>query len=266
MGFEPGTLGKTGFMAGPLGLGSSYGVGAKGVEMAYERGVNYFYWAWRRSGGMRDALRHINKTNRGKVFITITSLLPTETMIRYSVHRALKALGTDYMDALQFYLRKDKPVMPRLQLDAALKLKDEGKVRYIAVTGHHRPNFPRFAGEVFSDVAHVRYNAIHRGAEQDVFPRLPPKGDPARPGVVAFTVTSWRQLIKARPEKIGGLRVPTAGDCYRFAMSHPDVDVALSGPADEEQTRHALDAVDRGPMTEEELEWMRDVGRRLYKK
>ncbi|VAX16829.1 hypothetical protein MNBD_NITROSPINAE04-1354 [hydrothermal vent metagenome] len=263
--FEPRVFGKTGARVGPLGIGSSYGIDAKGVEEAFERGVNYFYWGWRRRDGMRDGLRYILRQNREKAFITIPSLAPTNPMIRYSVERALKALNTDYIDGLHFFLRKEKPPW-RSQLEPALKLKEEGKIQHIGISSHHRPNFPDFLGEPFSEFYHVRYNAKHRGAESDVFPKLPPKGDPDRPGIVAFTVTSWKQLIKANPKKLGDLAIPTAGDCYRFALSHPDVDVCITGAANAEQMRHALDAIDKGPMTDDELGWMRKVGDRLYKK
>ena len=39
-------LGKTGLMAGRLGLGAGYGAPAAAFEEAFERGCNYFYWTW----------------------------------------------------------------------------------------------------------------------------------------------------------------------------------------------------------------------------
>ncbi|VAX23318.1 hypothetical protein MNBD_NITROSPINAE02-992 [hydrothermal vent metagenome] len=262
--FERKVFGKTGFTAGPLGIGSSYGPSGKSIEEAFDRGVNYFYWGWRRRAGMRDGLREVVSKNREKAFITINVIVPSYFLIKRSVTKSLKALGTDYIDGIQFYLRSGG--LWQSQIDTALQLKEEGLIRHIGVSSHHRPAFEKFLGEPFSDFYHVRYNAKHRGAEKDVFPLMPPKGDERRPGMVAFTVTSWAQLIKASSAKLGGLPTPTAGDCYRFAMSNPDIDICITGPANDEQMRHALDAVDKGPMSEEELTWMRDVGDRLYKK
>ncbi|QUV85496.1 hypothetical protein [Chloracidobacterium aggregatum] len=37
-------LGSTGLQVSRIGLGSSYGIGAREVEAAYERGINYLYW------------------------------------------------------------------------------------------------------------------------------------------------------------------------------------------------------------------------------
>lgn len=262
--FTPRVLGKTGFMAGPLGVGSSYGVGARGIEEAFERGVNYFYWAWARRQGMRKGLRNICRKNREKVFISITSLVPTGPMIRFSVTRVLRALQTDYVDGLLFFLFKNRPLF-KSQIEPALRLKEQGLVRHIGFSSHHRPNFPRFAKEPHIDIEHIRYNAIHRGAETEVFPHLPPKGSKERPGVVIFTATSWRQIITADPKKLAGLKIPTAGDCYRFVLSHPDVDVCLTGPSNDNEMRHALDAIEKGPMTEDELNWMRAVGTAIKK-
>ena len=82
---------------------------------------------------------------------------------------------------------------------------------------------------------------------------------PRRPGVVAFTATRWGSLLDPRlvPE---GERTPGASDCYRFALSHPQVDVCLSGPRDAAQLDEALRAVELGPLDDAEMAWMRRVG------
>jgi hypothetical protein len=39
----------------PIGIASSYGVGGRDVERAFERGVNFFYWGMKRVGeSVRD--------------------------------------------------------------------------------------------------------------------------------------------------------------------------------------------------------------------
>ena len=77
------------------------------------------------------------------------------------------------------------------------------------------------------DILMVRYNAAHRGAETDIFPHLAAHGT----GVVSHTATRWRRLLtrpRAWPE---GQPVATAGQCYRFVLSHSDVHVALTAPS-----------------------------------
>ncbi|MFQ5432249.1 MAG: hypothetical protein ACE5EN_07050 [Nitrospinota bacterium] len=45
IGFPPGPLGKTGVSAGRLGIAGGFGAPSEAVEMAFERGCNYFYYA-----------------------------------------------------------------------------------------------------------------------------------------------------------------------------------------------------------------------------
>ena len=47
-------------------------------------------------------------------------------------------------------------------------------------------------------------------------------------------------------------------------LSHPDVDVVLCGPANNEHVREACTALAKGPLDEEELAWMRRVGDHDY--
>ena len=112
------------------------------------------------------------------------------------------------------------------------------------------------------DVIHFRYNAVHTGAESDIFPYIPGQ---KRPGMVAYTATSWRQLMD--PRKVPkSEKVPTAGDCYRFVLTRPEVDVCMTGPANSAQMAHALEALRQGPMSETELAWMRRVGAAIHGK
>ena len=52
----------------------------------------------------------------------------------------------------------------------------------------------------------------------------------------------------------------TAGDCYRWCLSSPHVDVVLSGAGSSEQMQENLAALEKGPVTAEEDEWMRRFG------
>ena len=251
------TLGRTGRDVCRLGISASYGVPAAGVRMAFDRGVNYFYFGTIRRAGFAQALRELRPC-RDRMCLIVQSYSRLASLIAPSLERALHAIGYDYADALLLGLWY-RPVYPRI-LDACRKLRERGLIRHIALSVHKRPLIPQLsAGDL--DIFHVRYNAVHTGAERDVFPALP--RDIPRPGIVAFTATSWGQLLK--PGKIPpGEPVPTASDCYRFVMSHPDVDVCMTGPSTEQHVREMLCALDRGPMEEQELAWMRRVGQAIY--
>ena len=131
----------------------------------------------------------------------------------------------------------------------------------MGASGHNRPLFPEMAKDPRFDVFHVRYSTPHRGGEMDLFPHLPDN----RPGIVSFTATRRMSLVRSRriPEKE---KRPTAGDCYRFALSHLSVDVVITAPSKTTQMRENLAEVSKGPMTEEEKAWMRRIGDYVYGK
>ncbi len=56
----------------------------------------------------------------------------------------------------------------------------------------------------------------------------------------------------------------TAGDCYRFCLTSPDVDVVLTGPRNVAELRDNLAALDKGPLSPEEMVFMRDFGRAVH--
>jgi len=128
--------------------------------------------------------------------------------------------------------------------------------RFLAISSHNRKLFPELAKENVFDIFHIRYSAAHRGAESESFPCLQGEG---RPGLVSYTATRWGQLLydKKMPP---GEPPPSASDCYSFVLSHPAVDICMTGPRNLAQMREALMTLDRGPMSEDELARMRKIG------
>jgi predicted aldo/keto reductase-like oxidoreductase len=70
-------------------------------------------------------------------------------------------------------------------------------------------------------------------------------------------------LAKSKKIPADGRR-PTAGDCYRFVLSNPYVDVVITGPSNARQLEENLTEVAKGPMNSEELRWMRRIGDYVY--
>ena len=56
----------------------------------------------------------------------------------------------------------------------------------------------------------------------------------------------------------------TAGDCYRYCLSSPHVDVVLTGPSSTEQFHENLAALGQGPLSEDEEAWMRRFGSAVH--
>jgi len=257
-------LGRTGLKVGRLGIASGYGAPAEAIEEAFERGCNYFTWGTVIKGynpKMRRALKNIvAKGQRDRLVLAAFTYAHSNFFTERMLRRGLKSAGLNHADVLILgYFSRS---VPRRLIDGALEMRKKGLVRFIGLSSHNRKLLGGLAKDGDFDVLHLRYNAAHRGAETDIFPFLGEKRE-ERPGTVAFTATRWGKLLK--PEYAGPGGTPaTAADCYRFVLSHPAVDVCMSGAKTAEQMRQNLALLDAGPMTEAELVRMRFIGDAAY--
>ncbi|WP_248342987.1 aldo/keto reductase [Anaeromyxobacter paludicola] len=251
----PAFAGKRAFR---LGLSASYGLDEAGIREALDRGMNYVFWN-PMAKKLTRVLREVARTRREELILATGptfGFLPGS--LRKRVERALTVLGTDYLDVFQLYWLGKMSAFTPAVVDELVRLKAEGKVRALGCSIHDRPRAGRLAEDSPLDLLMIRYNAAHPGAEREIFPHLAAR----RPAVVAYTATSWTKLL--RPPKGWKGKVPTAGDCYRFCLTSPHVDVVLSAPGTPERLRENLLALERGPMSEEELAWMRELGRVVH--
>jgi aryl-alcohol dehydrogenase-like predicted oxidoreductase len=246
-------LGRTELLSSPLGLGSSFGVGGADVEHAFERGINYFYWGSYRRSGFGKAVRKLAGQHRDRMVIVVQSYARVAATMGPSLGSALRTLDIERADFLLLGWWNAHP--PARIMDAARRLRDKGRCRHIMISCHDRLAFEHYAKDKDITAIMVRYNAAHPGAEHEVFPKL--GEDP--PGVISYTATRWGDLINPALTPAGE-PTPRASDCYRFALSNPSVQVCIAGTKDRSELDEAMAALDRGPMSAEELAWMRRVG------
>ncbi|MBX9603310.1 MAG: hypothetical protein K2X35_20060 [Bryobacteraceae bacterium] len=236
---------------GPIAFGASYGLPAKAVERAVERGCNYMIWGSIQRDGMARGLRAL-KGRRDSFVLGVCSYARLPRLLTRGVEKDLRTLQADYADMLVLgywngavwgYVREE-----------AQRLRDRGLVRHIALSTHRSPVIVSDARDAAS-VFHLRYSAADTRVEHEVMPCLPSP----KPGLVAFTATSWGRLCNPRKTPPGEA-TPRASDCYRFVLSNPAIDCVMTGPANEAEAEEAISTVERGPMDPDELAWMRRVG------
>jgi aryl-alcohol dehydrogenase-like predicted oxidoreductase len=189
----------------------------------------------------------------------IQAFIRSPSGVEKSLMRGLESLGLDYADILLLGWYNKQPKVKTL--DVVDKLREKGAFRYLGISGHKRSRFPEFAKDLRYDLFQVRYNAANRGADVDLFPHLPSE----RPGIITFTATRRMSLTKSRKIPTEEKR-PTAGDCYRFVLTNPAVDVVITGPSNQRQLEENIQEVAKGPLTEEESAWMRRIGDYVYGK
>lgn len=255
-------LGKTGLKVGRLGIASGYGAPAAAIEEAFEHGCNYMTWGTVIKGylpSMRKAIRNIvTGGRREQIVLAMFSYAHQSFLTEHFLVKGLKSAGLDYTDILILGYFSRRP--SQRIIDSAIKLKEKGLIRFLGLSSHNRRLFPQLHQEGVFDVFHIRYNAVHRGAETEVFPFLTGQ---TKPGVVNFTATAWGKLLNPRKVPAGEMP-PTAAECYRFVLSNPAVDVCMTGARTVEEMRENLAVLEQGPMTGEEQARMRCIGDHIY--
>jgi aryl-alcohol dehydrogenase-like predicted oxidoreductase len=239
------------------------------VFYALDRGVNFLNWP-----GLAEG------PTAGDAFsAAVTSLGPRRQSVvvcaqfgardaaeaAAELQSALTILGTDYIDVLTLYYVESSDeweaiTSPHGALRYLQDAKRDGVIRRIGVTSHQRKLAARMASSGLLDLVMVRYNAAHRGAEQDVFPVTQSLGLP----VIAYTALRWGALLRSTPEDPRGFSVPRASDWYRFVLQHPAVAVTLAAPqtrAELDENLQGLEAT--GPLGNEQYTSLAEHGERV---
>jgi aryl-alcohol dehydrogenase-like predicted oxidoreductase len=208
-------------------------------------------------------MRSLSRRHRDELVLTVQSYSRLPTLVGPSVEVALRRAGLEHFDVLLLGMRNARPSDD--YHEAFERLRDAGKVRFLAVSTHNRPILPSLFHEYEEgrspyDVFMFRYNAVHRGAEKDVLPFVPRERPP---GLISYTTTRWGHLLDPKRMPPGETPV-AASDCYRFALTRGEIDVVLCGPADAEQMDEALRALDRGPLDDEEMARICHIGDFIY--
>jgi len=250
-------LGSKGWPVFRLGFAATYRPGERTIRRALDHGVNYLF-GFAVDTNLTAVVRGMTAGQREKVILATGGYnwLVGHGSLKKSLDKALCRYRTDYIDVFHFLgivRRKDFPPRIEEELNA---LRVGGKVKATAISCHDK----RFAGELAArgavDTLMIRYNAAHTGAETEIFPYVPAH----RTGIITFTATRWRRLLvrpRGWPESEP---VATAGQCYRFVLSNPNVHVALTAPSNQEQLLQNLREVQRGPLPEDEMAFVRRFG------
>jgi aryl-alcohol dehydrogenase-like predicted oxidoreductase len=143
------------------------------------------------------------------------------------------------------------------QLDAMRK-DGELDVAAIGASFHSRSCARTAIERAALDIAFIRYNPLHPGAREDVFPFV---GEHRAVTLFNFVNAagyvddaSWRRLGLS-----SALWHPQLHDYYRFALTRPEIDGLLVAPKVPAHVERILRAVEAGPLSAEEEEHLIDL-------
>lgn len=240
-----------------LGFSASYRPRRETVHRALDAGIQVFF-AYGFDSQLIRVLREIPPRNRQElVYVTgAYNLLWGHPNLRRTLEKRLRQLGTDYIDCFLFLgVMREQGFLSGV-LEELQRFREEGKVLATGVSIHDRKLAGSLAARGSIQALMMRYNAAHRGAEQEIFPHLAAHN----PAVISYTATRWTALLR-RPRgwpKNG--RVPTPGMCYRFVLSHPQVQVCMTAPSNLREFEENLSAIREGPLDPADMAFMREFG------
>ncbi len=192
----------------------------------------------------------------------------TAANIRAGVENSLRLLNTDHLDLVQFHRSLTQQEFEADgALQEALALKQEGKVRFIGVSGT-LPNLDEQVKMGVFDAFQIPYSALQREHE-DVIQRASAAGAGIiiRGGVARGAPTDWqeRQYYMVSNEDLqnrwDGAKLDDLMDgmnrmefMLRFTLSHPDLDTTIVGTSNVQHLQDNVEATVKGPLPAEVFE------------
>ncbi len=221
------------------------------AAVAFEAGVNYFFFYDLSPENLLSGLKPIVATQREQVLMATGSEERDKGRLWQYLEEVRQYLDVDVVDV--FFVEYVTPSEDIAEIWAVLDelwaWKERGLIRYVGATTHNRAIAKRcceaqIALELINsdrlEVLMHRYNMAHRKAQEQVFPMAQQVGIP----VVAFTCTRWGQLLRGDPD--WQEEIPTAADCYRYALHQKAVHLALTAPQTQAQLEENLSVLLQG--------------------
>ena len=253
-------LGNTGKEVTMLGLGGSHISGVmdepmaeKVIEAAIEGGVRFFDTAESYNKGVSEERygKFLNPKYRDVIFLMTKTHARTARQVRDRLDASLKRLKTDYVDLYQVHgVRTTEDIDGRLSggvLEELLKLKENGKIRYIGFTGHNDYKAHQYMLEQTTDfeVSQMPINCFDPSYKSFVLNVLPALVE-RNMGIIAMKTLANGGFFGGTRHMHNGPEpriVPgtaTVEEAMHFVWSLP-VSVALTGANDVEMLVEKID-------------------------
>jgi predicted aldo/keto reductase-like oxidoreductase len=239
------------------------------ILYALERGVNFLNWPGEAEGpdatdAYSAAIAGLGSL-RSAMAVCVQFGARTAAEAATELRSILATLHSDYIDVLTlYYVERPEEWREVAGAGGALGyLRDaqrDGAIRRVGITSHQRRLAADIARSGMIDALMIRYNAAHRGAEQEIFPHTDASGLP----VIAYTALRWGGLLQPTPADPPGFAVPRAPQWYRFVLQSRSVAVTLAAPHSRAELEEDLEVLQApGPLLQEEYDRLVAHGERV---
>lgn len=220
-------LGKTGLSVTRLGIGGAYCKTPEGYQAALDCGVNYIDTAHIYNDGEDEKI--IGKAIKGRrenLIIATKTTNRSADGARSELETSLNSLGVDYIDIYQIHHLNTQPEREEAfkkdgAIEAVLKARDEGLIRFIGVTGHDWVQVHAAAATGIFDTVLCWYNCAMREPETELFPETQAKNM----GVIVMNASRNERLFS-------GTNAPAPEQFYRYVLNHKAVHLTIMGLKD----------------------------------
>jgi aryl-alcohol dehydrogenase-like predicted oxidoreductase len=195
--------------------------------------------------------------------------------VRAGVEQSLRRLGTDRLDLVQVHMSPSRAQLAAEHtVPALMALRDEGKVRFIGMSGI-LPNLPDHIAMGVFDVFQIPYSAVQREHEDLITAAAEAgagtliRGGAARGGPAEDK--DWRQGPLGLPDGEGQRRWQSAGVdglldgmsrlefVLRFTLSHPALSSTIVGTSNAGHLRANVAFAAKGPLPADLYQQARDA-------
>ena len=232
------------------------------IGAAFDAGINFFFVSadmhWPLYEATRVGLaRLLARVPRDQIVVAAAAYVTQREFCSEPFREVLAAVpGLRVLDVLVAGGAYETELAERLPVYIDHRRQGFAGARAIGVSFHDRRAAAAAINGGELDVAFVRYNAAHPGAQRDVFPLLEAT---RRTRVLGFTSTGGHHRVTGIDPDVW---IPDITDHYRFALSRVGLDGLLCSPTEPRHIAELVAAIERGPLSLEEEEHMVELAAR----
>jgi len=234
-------------MTSPVGFGGipiqrlSFDEAERVLVRAVEKGMNFFDTA----RGYTDSERKMGralKPHRDNIYLVSKAMSRDFRGMTLELETSLRNLQTETIDLYQLHSVGSEKILERITgdrgaLEALVKAREAGKIRWIGITGHSRPVLLKAVRTGLFDTVQFPFNPIETEWEDEVIPAAKEKGV----GIIGM-------------KPVAGGAIKNVSASIRFTLTR-GVDVSIPGMDSIEQVdENALAGETPGKITETELD------------